>query len=121
MKRYRLIIPWIIALVLQSCTSDNLEQRISSLEERISALESVYGEINDNATALNILYKENLLILQYDERTENGNLVGYDLKLSDGSTIRITFGKNMEGIAPMIGVDESGKWAVSFDGGEIWA
>ena len=50
MKRYRLIIPWIIALVLQSCTGDNLEQRISSLEERISALESVYGEINDNAT-----------------------------------------------------------------------
>lgn len=121
MKRYCFVIPLILTFLLQACSSENLEQRISSLEERISALESVYGEINDNATALNKLYKENLLILQYDERKENGNVVGYDLKFSDGSTVSITFGKNMEGIAPMIGVDESGKWVVSFDGGETFS
>ena len=121
MKRYCFVIPLILTFLLQACSSENLEQRISSLEERISALESVYGEINDNATALNKLYKENLLILQYDERKENGNVVGYDLKLSDGSTVSITFGKNMEGIAPMIGVDESGKWVVSFDGGDTFS
>lgn len=121
MKRYCFVIPLILTFLLQACSSENLEQRILSLEERISALESVYGEINDNATALNKLYKENLLILQYDERKENGNVVGYDLKLSDGSTVSITFGKNMEGIAPMIGVDESGKWVVSFDGGETFS
>ena len=74
MKRYCFVIPLILTFLLQACSSENLEQRISSLEERISALESVYGEINDNATALNKLYKENLLILQYDERKENGKI-----------------------------------------------
>ena len=93
MKKYCFVFHWLLVFLFVSCTNDNLEQRIDSLEERITALESVYGEINDNATALNALYKENLLIIQCSERNENGTVVGYDLKLSDGSTIHITFGK----------------------------
>ncbi len=120
MKKYCFVFHWLLVFLFISCTNDNLEQRIDSLEERITALESVYGEINDNATALNALYKENLLIIQYSERNENGTVVGYDLKLSDGSTIHITFGKNVEGVAPMIGVNDLGQWVVSFDGGETF-
>ena len=120
MKKYCFVFHLLLAVLFVSCTNDKLEQRISSLEERMAALESVYGEINDNATALNALYKENLLILQYSERNENGTVVGYDLRLSDGSTLHITFGKNVEGIAPMIGVNDMGQWVVSFDGGETF-
>lgn len=120
MKKYCFVFHLLLVFLFVSCTNDNLEQRIDSLEERITALESVYGEINDNATALNALYKENLLIIQYSERNENGTVVGYDLKLSDGSTIHITFGKNVEGVAPMIGVNDLGQWVVSFDGGETF-
>ncbi len=120
MKKYCLIVPVILSFVLQSCTGDKLEQQVSSLEGRVAALESVYGEINDNATALNALYRENLLIIKYDERTENGKTVGYDLKLSDGSTLHITYGKETEGLAPMVGVNDMGKWAFSVDGGETF-
>lgn len=120
MKKFYFIVPMILALMLQSCTSDKLEQQVSSLEERIAALESVYGEINDNATALNALYRENLLIIKYEERTENGKVVGYDLRLSDGSTLHITYGKEMEGLAPIVGVNDMGQWAFSVDGGETF-
>ncbi len=120
MKKYCLIVPVILAFVLRSCTADKLEQQVSSLEGRIAALEGVYGEINGNATALNALYRENLLIIKYDERTENGKPVGYDLKLSDGTTLHITYGKEMEGLAPIVGVNDMGKWAVSTDGGETF-
>lgn len=120
MKKYCLIVPVILSFVLGSCTGDKLEQQVSSLEGRIAALEGVYGEINDNATALNALYRENLLVIKYDERTENGKTVGYDLRLSDGSTLHITYGKEMEGLAPMVGVNDMGQWAISLDGGETF-
>ena len=120
MKKFYFIVPMILALMLQSCMSAKLEQQVSSLEGRIAALESVYGEINDNATALNALYRENLLIIKYEERTENGKEVGYDLRLSDGSTLHITYGKEMEGLAPMVGVNDMGQWAFSIDGGETF-
>ena len=120
MKKFYFIVPMILALMLQSCMSAKLEQQVSSLEGRIAALESVYGEINDNATALNALYRENLLIIKYEERTENGKEVGYDLRLSDGSTLHITYGKEMEGLAPMVGVNDMGQWAFSVDGGETF-
>lgn len=111
----------ILSFVLLSCTSDRLEQQVSSLEGRVAALEGVYGEINDNATALNVLYQENLLVIGYDERTENGKTVGYDLKLSDGRTLRITYGKEMEGLAPMVGVNDMGQWVFSVDGGRTFS
>ncbi len=120
MKKYLYFIPLILTFVLQACASDDLEQRVSSLEERVSALETVYGEINDNATALNVLYRKNLLILKYEERLEDGKIVGYDLKLSDGSDISITYGKNVDGVAPMVGIDDQGKWVFSIDGGRTY-
>lgn len=121
MKKFCFIVPMILSFVLLSCTSDRLEQQVSSLEGRVAALEGVYGEINDNATALNVLYQENLLVIGYDERTENGKTVGYDLKLSDGRTLRITYGKEMEGLAPMVGVNDMGQWVFSVDGGRTFS
>lgn len=108
-----------LAIPLFSCTR-SLEEKVSSLEERVSSLESVYGEINENATALNALYRENLLITDYREIKENGTAVGYEITFSDGETIHITFGKSMEGKAPMVGVNDMGKWVVSTDGGKTF-
>ena len=121
MKKFRLILFLTVAFVLSSCTGDGLERQVSSLEERIAALESVLGEINGNATALNALYRENLLIINYEKRTENGIEVGYDLTLSDGQKLRITYGKVMEGVAPLIGVNDMGQWAISVDGGQTFS
>ena len=121
MKRHCFIVPLILAAALYSCTGEKLEQRVSQLEERVTALESVWSEINDNATALNALYQENLLITDYKETTEDGTVTGYDLSLSDGTTIHITFGKNIEGVAPLVGVDEAGRWVISTDGGENYS
>ena len=119
MKKILQIASLAAVVSLAGCTG-SLEDSVTSLEKRVADLETVYSDINDNATALNALYRENLLITDYEERVENGVAVGYDITFSDGKTIRITFGKSMEGKAPMIGVNDMGKWVMSIDGGKTF-
>lgn len=48
-----------------SCAPSGLEDRMDNLESRIAALESVVESVNDNAIAINALYRSNLLITDF--------------------------------------------------------
>lgn len=102
------------AIVSCSDTSD-LETRLENLEGRIASLEETVGEVNDNAIAIRRLYQENTLIVGMTELEH-----GYELELSDGTTIRITDGASAPGIVPVIGLDAEGNWVMSLDGGETF-
>ena len=102
------------AIVSCSDTSD-LETRLENLEGRIASLEETVGEVNDNAIAIRRLYQENTLIVGLTELEH-----GYELELSDGTTIRITDGASAPGIVPVIGLDAEGNWVMSLDGGETF-
>jgi len=106
----------VLSYLLGSCALSEYDQKLDRLEKRIEYLETVISRINDNATAANALYRKNLLIAEY-QRTENG----YDLTLSDGEVLHITFGIELEGVAPIVGFDSDGNWVISTDGGETFS
>lgn len=118
MRKIINIVSAFLLIGLVSCSHQEMYDKLSDLESRIAALEDVYSEINTNATALNVLYRQNILITGYEDLTQNGSMVGYKLKFSDGQVATITLGSKMEGMAPMLGFDEYGRWAYSVDGGE---
>lgn len=101
------------ALSIASCVDkDAFDSRLDSLEDRIKSLETVVSAANDNAIAASILLRDNTLIVGVTE-TENG----YVLEMEDGLTVNVIYGLDAEGIVPLIGVDENGRWIMSFDGG----
>lgn len=105
--------------VLFSCTAGNLDGRLDEIDDRLSSLEASISKVNDNATAVNAMYRKNLLISEFKQKLDGGgNEIGYDLTFSDGSVARIVYGTKVEGSAPIIGVDRDGDWAFSIDGGE---
>lgn len=102
-----------VALLIASCVDkDAFDSRLDSLEDRIKSLETVVSAANGNAVAASVLLRENTLIVGVTE-TENG----YVLEMEDGLTVNVIYGLDAEGIVPLIGVDENGKWIMSFDGG----
>ena len=116
MKTYgtlKKIVP-LLALVLAaaSCSTSDLDKRLDGLDGRVTAIEDYVSKINDNIIAANALYRKNVLITDY-KATESG----YELTLSSGETLKITFGDKIDGNAPIIGV-EDGKWVISTDGGD---
>ena len=108
----------VTAMLTLSCTTSNLETRIDELDGRLAVLESLVSKVNDNATAVNALYRKNLLISEFSPEVKDGKEVGYALTFSDGTVAHIVYGEETEGNAPIIGVDRDGDWAVSVDGGE---
>ncbi len=103
------------ALIIVSCVSPEYSKKLDRLEKRIVYLEDLIAMINDNATAANELYRTNILISDYS-KTDHG----YDLALSDGQVLHITYGIEMEGVAPILGVNSEGKWIISTDGGKTF-
>lgn len=102
---------------IASCTDlSDVKKDIDALEERVEDLEKMADRINNNSIALKILYQENTLILELIEREH-----GYGLVLSDRDTLDITFGSELPGIAPIIGIDSKGEWIISTDGGETFS
>lgn len=103
------------AFALTSCVNkEELTGRLDSLEERISKLEEAIIATNANALAASKLLKENILVLGY-EKTD----CGYVLRL-EGEEVEIIFGAQAPGIVPLVGVDASGNWVMSLDGGSTW-
>lgn len=101
------------AFALCSCDNDRINDKLDDIEERIASIEEAVSKINDNIITANKLYRKNILITSYKLTS-----YGYDLTLSSGETLSITFGDQLEGVAPIISIDEYGKWVISIDGGE---
>lgn len=95
-----------------SCSVKEQEERLDALEKRVDSLEEYVSGINMNAIAADLLYRQNLLIEDFKPGAG-----GYDLTLTDGSVIRVTYGNRIPGVAPVIGIDKEGRWIISTDGG----
>lgn len=109
----RLIAFW---LLMAACTGvESLEERLDSLEARMTEVEGSVNAINSNSIAVKKLLSRETLLTSYEE-TENG----YVLSFSDGSEVKIYFGLTSKGIVPIIGVDKSGYWIMSIDGGKTF-
>lgn len=94
---------------------DDVDKRIQDLEQRIEQLQGTVQAINANAIAVRELIKDGVTIASFEN-----NSTGYKITLSDGKVLNITFGAGLQGIVPMLGVDEKGDWIVSTDGGKTW-
>ena len=118
MKRITLITSLIIlafGTVVSCVNKEEWEDRLDNLDERIAALEKTVGEINDNALAISKFAREEILIVRYTELDH-----GYELELSDGTKITITYGASAPGIVPIVTIDKDGNWLMSIDGGETF-
>jgi len=104
-----------VLFLCADCSKNDLGKRADELEERIVAIENSVSKINEQIYALNILYSKNILISNYKTLDH-----GYELSLSNGQVLTITFGDQMEGIAPLLAIDEDGDWVVSVNGGKTF-
>lgn len=101
-----------------SCVdTEALENQLTDLEGKVEALEQEAKKVNDNAIAVYRMINGGQVVMAVNAY-ENGTV--YSLDLSDGSTIEIYLTEEEEGITPIIGVDESGKWVYSVDGGSTF-
>ena len=118
MKRITLITSVIIlafSAAVSCLDTKDMESRLNNLDQRIAALEDAVGQINANALAVSKFAQENTLIVKYTQLDH-----GYELKLSDGTTITITDGVNAPGIVPIVNIDKDGNWIMSIDGGKTF-
>lgn len=97
---------------LFSCSANEQDERADELEKRIEALEAYVSGINANTIAADLLYRQNLLISGFVPGAS-----GYDLTLTDGRTLHVTYGERIPGVAPIVGIDKEGNWIISTDGG----
>lgn len=109
------LVPALISLF--SCTRiESIEKELDDIEEKLSSIENDLGAVNNNAIALGKFVKGNMLIVGY-EASENG----YELSLSDGSKLKVTYGDKAPKIIPLIGIDSNGDWICSYDGGKTFS
>lgn len=103
-----------MAAAVSSCIdTEEIDGRLDALEDRIAALEESVAAANNNALAISAFTKDSTLIVGF-EATEGG----YELSLSDGTTVKVIYGKELPGITPIIGIDAEGRWVMSIDNGE---
>ena len=104
-----------LVLGLSSCTNtEALESELSDLEGRAEALEKTVSQVNDNAISAYTLITGGQIVMEVNA---HDNKTVYSLELSDGSSIDIYITAEGEGITPIVGVDEDGRWIYSIDGG----
>lgn len=107
-----------VGCVLSSCTDTSaLEEDMDALSGRIEALKVAVAASNDNAIALSKFISDGHLLVTGVTQSESG----YVLELSDGTSVKVTFGKDVPAIVPVIGIDGEGGWIISIDGGETFS
>ncbi|MEG2061926.1 MAG: DUF4955 domain-containing protein [Alistipes sp.] len=113
MKR---IFLWVAAaaVVLQSCEkTDGIRDEIDSLRDRVAALETKVAGVNGNILALHKLMDESTILVGVTPTD-----TGYDIALSDGTTLPIMQGEKIEALVPLMTIDKkTGYWMVSLDKG----
>lgn len=86
--------------MLAACT-DKLEQRLDSLEDKVSKLEATVNQDAQTLADLIESIENNVYVVSYEETA-----TGYELTLSDNTTITINHGQNSADAAvPAIGVE----------------
>lgn len=109
----KLIALMLCAAISLSCVDkDRLENRLDSLTLKIADLEEWVASSNDNAIAIRkFLSGDDILIVGYEKTA-----YGYTLELSDGTSVRVSFGAQAPTRIPIIGIDADGRWTLSWDG-----
>ena len=111
------ILLWIAAaaaVVLQSCEkTDGIRDEIESLRDRIAALEARVGDVNRDIVALHRLMDESTVIVGVKTTA-----TGYEIQLSDGTSLPVIQGEKIEALVPLMGIDAEGFWTVSLDNGQ---
>lgn len=92
-----------------SCSKINdFEKQLDELDSRVTAMESQIKDLNSNVASLKYL-TEGAVITDVEETT-----TGYELTLSDGSTVTINHGTDGEnGTTPTVSIDEDGYWVIN--------
>lgn len=115
----------IYALILALCclqTScgedlDDIRADAEALAQRIAALESDVAKLNQEIGDLHTLMQGKAVIVGYTPMPANA---GYKLELSNGKTITVWHGQEIQHAQPIYGVDADGNWIYSTDGGETF-
>lgn len=101
---------------LSCAKAEAMKTKLDELDSRILVLEEAVTSVNDNAVAIQNLMDSKIVIAGFRE-LENG----YEIALNNGQTIKVTYGAEMPGIVPIIGVDRKGEWIMSIDGGQTFS
>ena len=118
MKRtWKLLLGALLLSALVSCVDTApIEGRLNALSEKIAAQESAIARANDNAIAIGkFLRGEDILIVSWKALDH-----GYEMELSDGTTVRVCYGSETPALVPLIGVDADGYWILSLSGGKTY-
>ena len=106
----------VLTLGLFACDRNaDLENRVADLEGRVEKIQEVIDATNANALAIRALLNSSNLIVGHTENED-----GVTLNLSDGTTVSIVYGDVADWIVPVLGIDESGRWCISLDGGKTF-
>lgn len=92
---------------------DEIRADADRIAARLAELEQQVGVLNGQITAIHTLIGESTVIVGYTPTA-----TGYKLELSDGTTITVNKGAEIDHAQPIYGVDEEGYWIVSVDGGK---
>ena len=101
--------------VLQSCQeTDDLRSEIDSLKNRVQVLEETANQLNTSIESLQYLLNDPVIV--GITPIENG----YTVELSDGKSITVMSGENVNALVPTLSVDNEGYWIYSTDGGTTY-
>lgn len=112
----------IICLIVLTCISSSCND-CEDLDRRLSSLESRFEQLNNDLAALQQLVfalQNNISVISVTDTSD-----GYDVALSNGTTIRIKHGKDgINGTSPQIGVKQADDglyyWIIRTDHTATW-
>ena len=96
---------------LHSCNEiDNLQTDADQLKDRVAKLEEAITQVNASANSLQYLLSDKQIvgITPIDK--------GYKVEMSDGQTITVLSGEDVEHLLPLLSISEDGYWMYSMDG-----
>lgn len=97
---------------MQSCQeTDDLRSELDSLGNRVKALEEATDKMNISVESLQKLMSGSVIV----GTTTVTN--GYEIELSDGSTIKVYNSEKINAIIPTLSIDKDGYWQYTVDNG----
>lgn len=98
--------------MMQSCQeTDDIQSELDSLKDRVKVLEEATSKMNTSVASLQKLMSGSVIV----GVTPTTN--GYDIELSDGSTIKVYNSEKIDAIIPTLSIDRDGFWQYSTDQG----